>query len=43
MASIQELDMVEDDRPLSAEESSMKSQAKREVEKLLLLDEISWR
>uniref|UniRef100_A0A2N9IIB8 Reverse transcriptase zinc-binding domain-containing protein n=1 Tax=Fagus sylvatica TaxID=28930 RepID=A0A2N9IIB8_FAGSY len=43
MASIQELDMVEDDRPLSAEESSVKSQAKREVEKLLLLDEISRR
>jgi hypothetical protein len=43
MASIQELDMVEDDRPLYAEESSVKSQARREVEKLLLLDEISWK
>ena len=35
--------MVEDDWPLSVEESSVKSQAKREVEKLLLLDKISWR
>ncbi len=43
MGSIQELDRVEDFRPLSAEERSLKTQAKSEVEKLLLLEEISWR
>ena len=43
MGSIQELDRVEDFRPLFAKERSLKTQAKSEVEKLLLLEEISWR
>ena len=43
MGSIQELDREEDYRPLSTEERSSRTQAKCEVEKLLSLEEISWK
>ena len=43
MNTIQELDKFEDNRPLSAAERTLKIQSKSEVEKVLLLEEISWR
>jgi hypothetical protein len=42
-AQIQDLDLVEETRPLSAEEGVTKENLKAEFEKLLLLEEIQWR
>ena len=42
-AQIQDLDLVEETRPLSAEEGVTKENLKADFEKLLLLEEIQWR
>ena len=42
-AQIQDLDLVEETRPLSVEEGVTKENLKADFEKLLLLEEIKWR
>ena len=43
MADLRELDVVEESRPLSAEEKCKRELTSVELDKLILMEEISWR
>ena len=43
MAELRKLDVVEESRPLSVEEKCKKETTSVELDKLILMEEISWR